>query len=125
MIAVQPENCAPIKAALRDPANWEKNFVPAPTIAHGLAVPFPFGMNLIKKAIAESNGEVVTVTEKEIVDGINEVARTEGIFVSPEGSATWKALAYLKQRGTIKDEDNILLLNTASGYKYMEDLHKV
>jgi len=87
-------------------------------------VPFPFGMNLIKKAVAESNGEVVTVTEKEIMDGINEVARTEGIFVSPEGSAAWKALAYLKQKGTIKDKDNILLLNTASGYKYIEDLHR-
>jgi threonine synthase len=58
MIAVQPENCAPIKAALNDPDNWEKNFVPRPTIAHGLAVPFPFGMSLIKKALTESNGEV-------------------------------------------------------------------
>ena len=121
MIAVQPENCAPIKAALNDPANWEKNFIPKPTIAHGLAVPFPFGMNLIKKALAESKGEVITVTEKEITDGIDEIARTEGIFVSPEGSATWKALAYLKQKGSITGKDNILLLNTASGYKYMED----
>jgi len=121
MIAVQPENCAPIKAALNDPANWEKNFIPKPTIAHGLAVPFPFGMNLIKKALAESKGEVITVTEKEITDGIDEIARTEGIFVSPEGSATWKALAYLEQKGSITDKDNILLLNTASGYKYMED----
>ena len=124
MIAVQPENCSPIKASLNDPDNWEKNFIPKPTIAHGLAVPFPFGMNLIKKAIAESNGGVITVTEKEITDGINEIARTEGLFVSPEGSATWKALAYLKQKGSITDKDNILLLNTASGYKYMEDLYK-
>ena len=99
MIAVQAANCAPIKAALDDPDNWQKNFMPKPTIAHGLAVPFPFGMNLIKKTLAESNGEVITVTEKEIIDGIGEIARTEGIFVSPEGSATWKALAYLKQKG--------------------------
>jgi hypothetical protein len=42
MIAVQPENCAPIKAALDDPDNWQKDFFPQPTIAHGLAVPFPF-----------------------------------------------------------------------------------
>jgi threonine synthase len=124
MITVQPENCAPIKAALNDPENWEKNFLPKPTIAHGLAVPFPFGMNLIKKAIAESNGEMITVTEKEITDGIDEIAKTEGIFVSPEGSATWKALPYLKQKGSITGKDNILLLNTASGYKYMEDLQK-
>ncbi|HEU5167000.1 MAG TPA: threonine synthase [Chitinophagaceae bacterium] len=122
MIAVQPENCTPIKAAMIDPVNWEKNFLPKSTIAHGLAVPFPFGMNLIKKTIIESNGELITVTEKEITDGINEIARTEGIFVSPEGSAVWKALDHLKQKGSIKDKDNILLLNTGSGYKYMEDI---
>jgi threonine synthase len=58
------------------------------------------------------------------MDGINEIAKTEGIFVSPEGSATCKALAYLKQKGSIRDKDKILLLNTASGFKYMEDLHK-
>ena len=101
MIAVQAENCAPIKAALDDPDHWQKNFFPKPTIAHGLAVPFPFGMNLIQKTLAESNGEVITVTEKEIIDGISEIAKTEGIFVSPEGSATWKALAHLKQKGSI------------------------
>ena len=124
MIAVQSENCAPIKAAMQYPDNWERKFIPKSSIANGLAVPFPFGMNLIKKAIAESNGEVVTLTEKEILDGISEIAKTEGIFVSPEGSATWKALAYLKQKGSITDKDRILLLNTASGYKYMENLRK-
>lgn len=119
MIAVQPENCAPIKAALADTDNWQKNFFPKPTVAHGLAVPFPFGMSLIKKTLAESNGEVITVTEKEIIDGITDIATTEGILVSPESSAAWKALAHLKQKGTIKDNDTILFFNTASGYKYM------
>ena len=119
MIAVQPDNCAPIKAALDDPDGWQKNFSPKPTIAHGLAVPFPFGMSLIKKTLAESKGEVITVTEKEIVDGITEIATTEGILVSPESSAAWKALAHLKQKRTIKDNDTILFFNTASGYKYM------
>ena len=76
-------------------------------------------MNLIRQALTESNGEVVTVTEKEILDGISEIAKTEGIFVSPEGSATWKALAHLKQKGSINDNDHIMLFNTASGYKYM------
>ena len=123
MIAVQAANCAPIKAALQDPDNWEKEFIPEPTIAHGLAVPFPFGMHLIKKTIAESKGDVITISEKEITDGINEIATTEGIFVSPEGSAAWKALARLKQKGNIKESDNILFFNTASGYKYMEDVN--
>ena len=121
MIAVQAENCSPIKAALQDPDHWEKEFTPKPTIAHGLAVPFPFGMHLIKNALAESKGDVITVTEKEMMESTNEIANTEGIYVSPEGSATGKALAHLIQQGSIKDSDTILLLNTASGYKYMEN----
>ena|SRR5258705_7326522 len=121
MIAVQSANCAPISAAYKDPDHWKKDFSPMSSIAHGLAVPFPFGMNLIMKTLAESNGEVINVTEKEIMDGISEIATREGIFVSPEGSAAWKALVHLKQKGTIKEEDTILLLNTASGYKYIEN----
>ena len=74
---------------------------------------------MIKKTLAESNGEVITVTEKEIIDGITDIATTEGILVSPESSAAWKALAHLEQKGTIKDNDTILFFNTASGYKYM------
>ena len=118
MVAVQAENCAPIQAAMTDPANWEKNFLPKPTIALGLAVPFPFGIDLIRKVLVESNGEIVIVTENEIRDGIDEMAKTEGLFISPEGSATLKALAHLKQNGNITDRDNVLIFNTASGYKY-------
>lgn len=124
MIAVQAENCAPIKAAMNDPDNWEKSFLPKPTIALGLAVPFPFGIDLIRKVLVESNGEVITVTEDEIREGINEIAKTEGLFISPEGSATWKALAHLTKSGSITGKENILIFNTASGYKYMNYLQK-
>ena len=122
MIAVQAANCAPVKAAFDDPHQWEKNFFAAPTMAFGLAVPFPFGISLIKKTIVESNGEVITVTEKEIMDGIHEIATAEGILVSPEGSAAWKALAHLREKGSIAESDTILFFNTASGYKYMENI---
>jgi threonine synthase len=121
MIAVQSENCAPIKAAYEDRQNWKKNFLPRSSVATGLAVPFPFGINLIMKVIEESKGGVITVSEEEIIDGIKEITRAEGIFVSPEGSATWKALTHLKEDGIIHDHDHILLLNTASGYKYLEN----
>jgi len=107
---------------MEDPGNWQQSFSPRSSIANGLVVPFPFGMSLIKKTLAESNGEVITVTENEIMDGVTEIAKTEGLFVSPEGSAAWKALSHLKQKGIIKDKDNILFFNTASGYKYMENL---
>ncbi len=65
-------------------------------------------------------GDVITVTESEIIMGIQEVAKAEGILLSPEGSATWKAITHLLKRKIIATTDKILLLNTGSGYKYLE-----
>ncbi|MDQ6608850.1 MAG: threonine synthase [Bacteroidota bacterium] len=121
MIAVQAENCAPLAAAFRDPVSWKEHFSFLPSVANGLAVPFPFGMDLIQKVVYESAGAVITVTEDEIMRGIKEVAKTEGILLSPEGSATWKALDHLLNRKVIATTDKILLLNTGSGYKYLEN----
>jgi threonine synthase len=119
MIAVQSENCAPIRAAYDNPANWKKFFNPKPSIANGLVVPDPFGMDLIQKVIYESAGDVVAVSEQALIDGIKEVAKTEGILLSPEGSATWKALTILVEKNTINKSDKVLLLNTGTGYKYL------
>jgi threonine synthase len=122
MIAVQAENCAPVRAAYDNPVNWRKSFSPKPSIANGLVVPDPFGMDLIQKVIYESAGDVIVVSEQAIIDGINEVAKTEGILLSPEGSATWKALSILVEENVINKNDRVLLLNTGSGYKYLESL---
>ena len=121
MIAVQAANCAPVWAARQDPENWKKNFHPYPSIANGLAVPYPFGMDLMQKVIMDSGGDVVTVSEEEISEGIGEVAGSEGILLSPEGSAAWKALAILVEKGSILPQNRILLLNTGSGYKYLDN----
>ncbi|HEV8286622.1 MAG TPA: threonine synthase [Chitinophagaceae bacterium] len=119
MIAVQSENCAPIRAAYDNPANWKKFFNPKPSIANGLVVPDPFGMDLIQKVIYESAGDVVAISEQALIDGIKEIAKTEGILLSPEGSATWKALTILVEKNTVNKSDNVLLLNTGTGYKYL------
>ncbi|HVG41298.1 MAG TPA: hypothetical protein VM888_06780, partial [Chitinophagaceae bacterium] len=58
----------------------------------------------------------------EMMDGIKEVAQKEGLLLSPEGSATYKALDHLKGKGIVKGTDKILLLNTGSCYKYLENL---
>ncbi len=122
MIAVQAENCAPILAAYNNPVHWKKSFHPKPSIANGLVVPDPFGMDLIQKTIYESAGDVIAVSEQAIMDGINEVTKAEGILLSPEGSAAWKALTILVAKNTINKSDKILLLNTGSGNKYTANL---
>lgn len=119
MIAVQASNCAPVVASYVDPVNWRQSFFPKPSIAYGLAVPYPFGLDLIRKTIDESGGEVVAVTEEEIVEGMVEVESAEGISPSAEGSATWKAVSHLLNRKTVTFNNNILLLNTGSSFNQM------
>ena len=121
MIAVQSENCAPILHALKDPLQWKNNFAPKATIANGLAVPYPFGMNMMLKVLKESGGTAVAISEDEIIKAGLEIAKTEGLLISPEGAATWKALLHLNHVGAIRSAEKVLLLNTGSGYKYIEN----
>lgn len=122
MIAVQSQNCAPLAKAIDHPSDWKEYLTPLPTIANGLAVPFPFGMDLMLQVIYLSGGDVITVSESEIIEGIKEVAKAEGILLSPEGSAAWKGVQHLLRENKINRDDKVLLLNTGSGYKYMESL---
>jgi threonine synthase len=122
MIAVQAANCAPLAAAISNPAHWNEHFKAEASIANGLVVPNPFGLDLMMEVIHESYGIVETVTEEEILQGIKEVAAAEGVLLSPEGSATWKALLSLRKKDIIGAEHSVLMLNTGSGYKYFENL---
>jgi threonine synthase len=120
MIAVQAANCAPLLAHKSDSTNWKQNFSPKPSVAYGLAVPYPFAIDLMRKVINDSKGEVITVTEKEITDGVKEIEEEENILISPEGAATWKAIPYLLEKKLISPDEKILLLNTGSDYKHLE-----
>jgi len=121
MVAVQTKNCAPILSALKDPNNWKNNFIPRPTIANGLAVPYPFGMDMMLNVLKESGGTAIAVDEDEIIAGVREIAKIEGLLISPEGAATWKALLHLNHTRIISSSEKLLLLNTGSGYKYLDN----
>ena len=122
MIAVQSKKCAPIVHALKDPLNWKNNFIPQPTIANGLAVPYPFGMNMMLQVLEESGGTAIAVADEEIIAGVKEIAKMEGLIISPEGAATWKALLHLNRIQVIDSSEKVLLLNTGTGYKYLDNL---
>src|SRR5450432_266755 len=122
MIAVQSKQCAPVVRAFYNADGWEEGFIPQPSLANGLAVPYPFGMDMMQEVLHQSNGMAYAVSEEEIIEGVKEIARTEGIIISPEGAATWKALLHLRRMKVVDPADKILLLNTGSGYKYLEHL---
>ena len=122
MIAVQSSNCAPIQEAFKDPIHWKENFNPQYSIANGLAVPYPFGMDLMLEVINESKGEICTIPEQKIKETVHLFSKKEGFLISPEGAATYIAFQHLKNKISIKKEEKVLLLNTGSGYKYMDNV---
>ncbi|MDQ6814511.1 MAG: pyridoxal-phosphate dependent enzyme, partial [Bacteroidota bacterium] len=117
MVIVQSENCAPMMQMFNS-GNIAADYNPQPSIAYGLAVPFPFAKDLMLQVIDESKGIVTTVSEQQIEDGISEIASTEGMLLSPEGSATYIAMQKLHKNDWIKEDENVLLFNTGSWYKY-------
>ena len=123
MVAVQTANCQPVVKAWDDLHGNPNDYQTAkPSIAYGLAVPNSFGHYLMMKVLLESDGVAIAVTEEAILQGVYELAQEEGILVCPEGAAVWKAMIQMKDRGLLTGGENIVLLNTGSAYKYMQEL---
>jgi threonine synthase len=122
MYAVQAEGCAPIVKAFADGLAEAPFWEGAKTLAHGLRVPKALGDFLILKALRESHGGALAVADGEIVTGVRDLARTEGIFACPEGGACIAALQKLKASGHVSREDSVVVFNTGTGFKYVENL---
>ena len=119
-IAVQPEGCQPIVKAYNDGADVSELWPNASTIADGLRVPHPFSDYLILRAICETGGTALAVPDGEMVRAMRDVASSEGLFICPEGAATLVALERLLKDNFLDPDENIVLLNTGSGYKYLD-----
>lgn len=122
MYAVQAENCQPIMHSWKGLQPNAKNYVGKPSLANGLAVPNPFAEDMILQVLRESNGMPVAISDEDMIDATKEIAREEGLLIAPEGGALWKAVLQLINNGAILRNEKILLLNTGSGYKYLENI---
>lgn len=118
LYAVQPEGCAPVVRALRDGAPSVTPWEDPSTIAPGLLVPAPFSSERVLEAVRASRGGGVTVSDREIVRAMAELARRFGVSASPEGAATYAALAPLVRSGQLRPGDTVLLYNTGSGLPF-------
>ncbi|MGB8648762.1 MAG: threonine synthase [Anaerolineae bacterium] len=118
MISVQASGSAPVVKAFREGKTTAEPWPNAETMAAGLRVPYPFADYLILNAIRESGGTAVAVDEVEIEMALNEWARAEGMFVSPESAATYAAFKRLVASGFLKPGARVVLFHTGSGLKY-------
>ena len=123
MVCVQAEGCSPIVDAVELGLDYGKTIEnPEETIANGLRVPSPFGHKWMLRVIKQSKGTAIRISDDEMQKGVQEIAQSEGLFVAPEGAATWMALKKLLSQGWLKPTEKIVLLNTGSAYKYLENL---
>jgi len=118
MVAVQAEGCAPIVRAWEAHQDSAQFFQNAATVASGLRVPGPLGDLMILSMLRQTKGTALTVTDEEILHAARELASLEGIYASPEGAATVIAARKLAASGWIQPEENVVLFNTGTGYKY-------
>ncbi len=122
MIAVQASGCAPIVKAWQNGDEFSEPFPNAQTLASGLRVPRAVGDFLVLQAIRESDGRAIAVSDEEIVEGVRDIARAEGIFAAPEGGATFAALRNLLEAGNVSPKETMVLFNTGTAYKYVQNL---
>ena len=118
MVAVQAAGCAPMVRAFENGTEHAPRWEDAHTIASGIRVPQAVGDFLILRAVRESKGFAIAVSDDQISAALNEVARTEGMLLCPEGAATYAAYKQSLADGRVTKSDRVMLFNCATGLKY-------
>ena len=118
LVIVQAEGCAPLVKAWNEGRPESEPWQGAQTLASGLRVPKALGDFLVLRALRDTDGAAVAVSDSEIVEALRELARQEGLWVCPEGAATLAAARRLQASGWIRPREKVVLLNTGSGLKY-------
>jgi len=121
-VAAQATGCAPIVRAFDEGAMQSQPWPAPETFAAGIRVPKALGDFLVLRALRESAGIALAVTDDETRDMMRLVGATEGMLVCPEGAAAIAAAANLRRQGWIHDNENVVVFNTGSGLKYAESL---
>ena len=117
MVCVQAVGCAPMIKAFEEGHDRCEFFVGAQTIAAGLRVPKPLGDRLILRAVRESSGTAIAVSDEEMVAARSHIAAAEGIQACLEGAATVAALKKLIASGWVRPDERVVCLNTGTGLK--------
>ena len=119
MHMAQAEGCAPIANAWLNKLEIPRPIRPK-TIAKSLAIGNPADGVYALRTIRESDGSAIVVPEDKIVEGIQLLAKMEGIFTETAGGVTITALEMLVRKGVIKKDDVTVAYVTGNGLKTQE-----
>ncbi len=117
MIGVQAEGAAPIAKAYLEGEETVEPVEKPETIATAIRIGRPFSWKKALKALRDSRGTAVTVSDEEILKAQIGLARMEGLFAEPAGAAPVAGLAKLSEEGFFKGDETIVAVVTGHGLK--------
>lgn len=118
MCVAQSAGCAPIVRAWRAGAPAADPWSQPETLAAGLRVPAALGDFLILRAVRESGGAAVAVSDTDLNREAERLCR-HGVAACPEGGATLAALRRLRAEGHVGSQDRVVCFNTGAWHKYL------
>jgi threonine synthase len=118
MIAVQAAGCAPMVRAFENGDEFAERWEGAATMATGIRVPKAIGDFLILRAVRESGGAGIAVSEEAIMEAVDDAARLDGMLLCPEGGAVLAAWRQALDRKLVGADERVVLFNCANGNKY-------
>ena len=118
LFTVQSAGCAPVVKAFEAGADKCEAWKDPVTVAAGLRVPSPLGGALMLKALKESRGGAVAVTDQALTEGQRQLSTLEGVDACPEGGAAVAAVKVLVERGRLPRDERVVVFNTGAGVLY-------
>ena len=125
MVAAQPHGCAPIVDAFKNNSSSVTPVENPDTVAKSLAIGDPGDGRYVLKRLKQYNGFAEESNNKEILDSILLLAKTEGIFTEPAGGVSVSVLKKMVDDGKIDKNDITICYVTGNGLKATESLMEI
>lgn len=123
IVGVQAEHAAPIYEAFK--AGSERVlFGPVQTVADSISVGAPKNWAKALRAVRKSNGDMVVVSDEEILSAIPELARSTGVFGEPAGAAAFAGFRKMAMAGMLESSESVAVVVTGNGLKDISNARK-
>ena len=119
IFGAQALGCSPVSAAFKAGHDVVRPVKPD-TIAKSLAIGNPADGPYVLDAVRRTGGAIEDVTDDEVRDGIQLLARTEGVFAETAGGVTIAVLKKLIETGQLDPEQETVVFNTGDGLKTLD-----
>ena len=119
VFGAQATGCSPVSEAFREGRDIIRPVKPD-TIAKSLAIGNPADGPYALDSVRRTGGAIADVSDQEVVEGIELLARTEGIFAETAGGVVVATYRKLLKEGLIDPSAEVVLLNTGDGLKTLD-----